>query len=74
MYMTLKLDNSVCRIHSVSDGDKEIVSNQMNMVMSWKMVTRRRENLTLKEAVEEIEKRGRREGWYLNLKPNIEMK
>ena len=28
MYVTLKLDDSGCRIHSVSDGDKEIVTNE----------------------------------------------
>ena len=56
--MTLKLNDSGCRIHSISDGDKEIVTNERYMVMPWKMVTRRGENLTLKEAVEEIEKEG----------------
>ena len=56
MYVTLKLDDSRCRIHSVSDGDIEIVTNQMYMVMLWKMVTRRGANVTLKEVVEEIEK------------------
>ena len=58
MYVTLKLDDSGCRIYSVSDGDKEIVTNQMYMVMPWKMVTTCRANVTLKEAVEEIEKEG----------------
>ena len=28
VYVTLKLDDSGCRIHSVSDGDKEIVTNE----------------------------------------------
>ena len=56
--MTLKLDDSRCRIHSISDGDKEIVTNQMYMVMTWKMVTTCGANVTLKEAVEEIEKEG----------------
>ena len=74
MYMTLKMDDSVCRIHSISDGNEEIVTNQMYMVMPWKMVTRRGANVALKEAVEEIEKEGRRKDWSLNLKPNIEMK
>ena len=74
MYVTLKLDNSGCRIHSISDGDIEIVTNKRYMVMPWKMVTRHRANVTLKEAVEEVKKEGRREGWFLNLKPNIEMK
>ena len=58
MYVTLKLDDSRCRVHSVSDGNEEIVTNERYMVMPWKMVTRRGENLTLKEAVEEIEKQG----------------
>ena len=54
--MTLKLNDSGCRIHSVSDGNEEIVTNERYMVMPWKMVIRRGENLTLKEAVEKIEK------------------
>ena len=58
MYVTLKLDDSGCRIHSISDGDIEIVTNQMYMVIPWKMVTRRGANVTLKEAVEEIKKEG----------------
>ena len=58
MYVTLKLDDSGCRIHSVSDGDIEIVTNQMYMVIPWKMVTRHGANVTLKEAVEEIKKEG----------------
>ena len=77
MYVTFKLDDSGCRIHSVSDENEEIVTNQTYMVMPWKMVTRRGINVTLKEAVEEIEKEGgggRREGWFLNLRLNIEMK
>ena len=81
MYMTLKLDdNGCCRIHSVSDGDgrnppahKEIVTNRTYVVMPWKMVTRNGKNMTLKEAVEEIEAHERREGWFLNLRPNIAM-
>ena len=58
MYVTLKLDDSRCRFHSVSDGDKEIVTNERYMVMPWKMVIRRGANVTLKETVEEIEKEG----------------
>ena len=57
MYVTLKLDDSGCRIHSVSDGNEEIVTNQRYVVMPWKMVTRHGTNMTLKEAVEEIKKR-----------------
>ena len=56
--MTLKLDDSrCCRIHSVSDGNKEIVTNQRYVVMPWKMVTRYGTSMTLKEAVEEIKAR-----------------
>ena len=58
MYVTLKLDDNGCRIHSVSDGNKEIVTNESYVVMPWKMVTRRGANVTLKAAVEEIEKEG----------------
>ena len=60
MYVTLKLDDSGCRIHSISDddGNEEIVTNERYVVMPWKMVTRYGKNITLKEAVEEIEKEG----------------
>ena len=63
MYVTLKLDDNGCRIHSVSDddgptmrshGNKEIVTNERYVVMPWKMVTRYGKNMTLKEVVEEI--------------------
>ena len=43
-----------CRIHSISDGNEEIVTNERYVVMPWKMVTRYGTNVTLKEAVEEI--------------------
>ena len=33
MYVTLKLDGSGCRIHSVSDGDGEIVTKERYVVM-----------------------------------------
>ena len=33
MYVTLKLDDSGCRIHSISDGKKEIVTNKRYVVM-----------------------------------------
>ena len=56
MYVTLKLDDSGCRIHSVSDGNEEIVTNQRYVVMPWKMVTRYGTNMTLEELVEEIKK------------------
>ena len=59
MYVTLKFDdNWSCRIHSVSDGDKEIVTNERYVVMPWKMVTRCGANVTLKEAAEEMKKEG----------------
>ena len=54
MYVTLKLDDNGCRIHSVSDGNEEIVTNERYVVMPWKMVTRHGTNMTLKEAVDRI--------------------
>ena len=55
MYVTLKLDDSGCRIYSISDnGNEEIVTNERYMVMPWKMVTRQGKNVTLKEAVDRI--------------------
>ena len=58
MYVTLKLGDSGCRIHSVSVGNEEIVTNQRYVVNPWKMVTRCGANVILKEAVEEIKKEG----------------
>ena len=86
MYVTLKLNGSEwgrfttpgpqgpCRIHSMSDGNKEIVTNQRYMVMSWKMVTRCSANITLKEAVEEIKKCEDDRRLVSELRLNIEMK
>ena len=54
MYATLKLDDNGCRIHSISDGNQEIVTNERYVVMPWKMVTRHGKNVTLKEAVDRI--------------------
>ena len=55
-YITLKLyEKGSCRIHSAKNGDKEIVTNKTYVVMPWKMVTRNGKNMTIKEAVEEIE-------------------
>ena len=54
MYVTLKLDDSRCRIHSISNGNEEIIISQRYVVMPWKMVTRCGANMTLKEVVEEI--------------------
>ena len=59
--MTLKFDdNGHCRIHSISDGDKEIVTNERYVVMPWKLANRcgkngeNVKNITLAEAVDEI--------------------
>ena len=59
--MTLKFDdNGHCRIHSISDGDKEIVTNERYVVMPWKVANRcgkngeNVKNVTLAEAVDEI--------------------
>ena len=55
MYVTLKFDdNGCCRIHSVSDGDKEIVTDERYVVMPWKVVTRYGKNMSLKEVVDGI--------------------
>ena len=54
MYVTLKLDDSRCRIHSVSDGNKEIVTNERYVVMPWKMITMRGINVSIKEAIDRI--------------------
>ena len=60
-YVTLKFDdNGSCRIHSVSDGDKEIAPNERYVIMPWKVVNMHGKNgendkhVTLKEAVHEI--------------------
>ena len=54
-YVTLKFDdNGSCRIHSISDGNREIATNDRYVVMLWKMVTRYGQNMTLKEVVDEI--------------------
>ena len=60
-YVTLKFDNGRCRIHSakrgearVSEGDKEIVTNERYFVMPWKMVNVDGKKVSLKEAVDEI--------------------
>ena len=55
MYVTLKLcDKGSCEIHRVSDGDKEIVTNERYVVMPWKVVTRNGKSMTIAEAVHEI--------------------
>ena len=57
MYVTLKLDGNGCRIHSVSDGDGEIVTDETYVVMPWKMVSRGGANMRLVNVVKEIKKR-----------------
>ena len=55
MYVTLTFDdNGCCRIHSISDGDKEIVTSERYVVMPWKMVTSNGKNMSLKEVVDGI--------------------
>ena len=67
--MTIKLDESGCRIHSISDdgpsgpgdpqgphGNEEIVTYERYLVMPWRMVTRYGKNMTLEKVVEEIKK------------------
>ena len=55
MYVTLKFDNKGrCKIHSVSDGNEEIGTDESYVVMPWKMVTRNGKNMSLKETVDEI--------------------
>ena len=55
MYVTLKFDdNGCCRVHSISDRDKEIVTNERYVVMPWKVVTRYGKNMSLKEVVDGI--------------------
>ena len=63
MYVTLKLDDNRCRIHSIADGfagpeaplrpyrNEEMVTSKRYVIMPWKMVTRHGTNMTLKEAV-----------------------
>ena len=56
-YVTLKLyDKGSYKIHRVSDGDKEIVTNDRYVVMPWKAVNMHGKNkhVTLEEAVDEI--------------------
>ena len=55
MYVTHELDDKDrCKIHSVSDGDTEIVTNERCVVMPWIMVTRYGKIMTLKEVVDGI--------------------
>ena len=62
VYVTLKFDdNGCCRIHctkrgeaSISDGDKEIVTNERYVVMPWKVVNVDGKRVCLKEVVDEI--------------------
>ena len=53
--VTLKFDNNgSCRIHRISKGDKEIVTNERYFVMPWKMVNVDGKRVSLKEAIDEI--------------------
>ena len=53
--VTLKFDDKgSCRIHGVSKGDKEIVTNERYFVMPWKMVNVNGKGVSLNEAVDEI--------------------
>ena len=55
MYVTLKLyGRGGCRIHSISDGDKEIVVNKRYVVKPWESINRCGKNVTIAEAVDEI--------------------
>ena len=55
MYVTLKFDNKGrCEIHSISDGNEEIVTDESYVVMPWKMVNVDGKRMTLKETVDEI--------------------
>ena len=54
-YVTLKLyEKGCCRIHGVSDGDKEIVTNERYVVMPWKAANRHGKSVALAEAVDVI--------------------
>ena len=80
MYVTLKLDDNGCRIHSISDGstgpgtpsgshgNEEIVTNERYVVMPWKMVTRHGANMTLKEVVDRILNRKESEAKELEIR------
>ena len=58
MYVTIKLDDKGYKIHSISDGDKEIVTEGDYFVMPSNVVnTICGANMTLKEAAELIKKR-----------------
>ena len=55
MYVTLKLDDKGhCRIHSFSDGNEEMDTDESYVVMPWKMVNVDCKRVSLKEAVDEI--------------------
>ena len=75
MYVTLKLDyNGCCRIHSVSDGDKEKVAKERYVVMPWKVVTMNGKNVSLKEAVDGIFSRHESEAKELERREKREKK
>ena len=58
MYVTIKLDDKGYKIHSISDRDKEIVTDKDYFGIPWNMVnTRCGANMTTKEAAELIKER-----------------
>ena len=53
--VTLKFDDKgSCRIHGVSKGDEEIVTNERYFVMPWKMVNVDGKVVSLKEVADEV--------------------
>ena len=58
------------QVHSISDGNEEIVTNERYVVMPWKMVIRHGKNVTLKEAVDRI--LNQKNSKIKNLKEEIE--
>ena len=72
MYVTLKLDDNGCRIHSISDdGNGWIVTNKRYMVMPWKIVTRNGTNMTLAEAVDGILNQSESEAKELEIRKTV---
>ena len=55
MYVTVKLDDKrCCRIHSVSDGNREMVNDESYVVIPWKVVNVDGKRVSLKGTVDEI--------------------
>ena len=80
MYVTLKLDDNgwgraatpgpvgPFGIHSISDGNQKIVTNERYLVMPFKIVTIHGKNMTLKEAVDKILKKKESENKELEIR------